>query len=106
MNPLSSLHLLESTFPGWPEFTPPSNMFMLMLLFGAPLLIALVVSGIIVGLGRKNDVLTNQRIAGLMDEEKERKAVVPARAQRAAIEPEADLADAAQTGSVAAQRGL
>ncbi|MGO4956123.1 hypothetical protein ACTQ49_02430 [Luteococcus sp. Sow4_B9] len=84
MSPISSLNLLESTFPGWPEFTPPTSMFMFMLMFGAPLLIALVVGGLIVATSRKSDAIANQRIAGLIDEEEQKvAAVAPVRAQRA-----------------------
>lgn len=74
MNPIS-LTLLESTFPGWPEFTAPSPLFMLMLTLGGPGLFFLLAMALGVGAARREHVVRNQQAAGLVDAPVRREAL-------------------------------
>ncbi|MEL4505867.1 hypothetical protein AAEX63_14115 [Luteococcus sp. H138] len=107
MNALTTLHILESTFPGWPEFTPVSNMHMFLLTLGAPLLIGLVVTGLIVGTHRRQELHASNEAAGMIDPAPRRTgstAVDPGRAQREVPAGDRELDGVPRTGSHAANR--
>ncbi|GAB2469421.1 hypothetical protein GCM10027030_00160 [Luteococcus sediminum] len=74
MNPIS-LTLLESTFPGWPEFTAPSPLHMLLLTLGAPGLVFLLAMALGVGVARREQAARNQQVAGLVDAPVRREAL-------------------------------
>jgi len=100
---MTTLTLL-STFPGWPEVDEPSAMFAFTLMFGAPLLIALVVTALIVGTSRRKDLHRNQQVAGMVDDEP-RRAVVPARAAQG-VEAQDEARELPGGGAHAAPRGV
>ncbi|MEL4356952.1 MULTISPECIES: hypothetical protein [unclassified Luteococcus] len=102
MNALTTLNLLESTFPGWPEYTPVSTMHMFLLTLGVPLLIGLVVTGLFLGTHRKQELRASNEAAGMIDAQP-RTAVAPGRAQPAVEAGDDDLTQAAQLGSRAAR---
>lgn len=101
MNPLTTLRLLESTFPGWPEYTPVSNMHMFLLTLGIPLLVGLVVTGLMIGTHRRQDLRASNEAAGMVDPQP-RTTVESGRTHAAVESGQNGLADAARTGSHAA----
>ncbi|MDN5562808.1 hypothetical protein EDD41_0791 [Luteococcus japonicus] len=104
MSALPFLHALESTFPGWPEYTPVSTGHMLLLTLGAPLLIGLVITGLIVGTSRRKELHASSTAAGMYDPEPA-ESIGTARPQRA-VESATSAHDEPRGGATAALRGV
>lgn len=105
MSALSFLHAMESTFPGWPEYTPVSTSHMLLLTLGVPLLIGLLVTGLIVGTSRRKELHATSTAAGMYDPEPV-EGIEPARPQRAVEAASGEDDHRPRGGATAAPRGL